>query len=192
MTQQVVVYPSGFVGYSVGWPIARAEPNFDAQVALVRFGSVSTKEKLSIANSSVEALFKQWRNKTRKTNEADFIGDICATFANAFGTESFYEWCHMQLQSPYFTAYHRQYLNETLKFLMGESRTYGYPTWATMLKADRAGVDDLKEPYLYQDILLKIGMDNTSVQSIMRRWISQPKGIDDMLVATHLFFGDTV
>lgn len=192
MSKQVVVYPSGFVGYDVGWPIVRTEPNFDAQVALVRFASVIGKDKLVIANTGVEALFEQWRRRTRKTNEADFVGDICAAVSNAFGTESFYEWCHMQLQSPYFTAFHRQYLNETLRFIFGSPRVYGYPTWTKLLTPTRATSDDANEHFIYQDVLLPRGMAEASVQAIVRRWISQPKGIDDMLVTAHLIFGDAV
>ena len=190
MSKQVVVYPSGFVGYDVGWPIVRTEEGFDAQVAFARFASSSTKEKLVISNPVVEALFEQWRTRSRKTTQADFVGDVCAAVANAFGTMSFYEWCHMQLSNPYFTAYHRQYLNETLRFLMGEARSIGYPTWSTLLTPTRAVHEDTKERFIYRDVLLRIGMDNTSMHSIVQRWISQPKGVDDMLVTAHLLFGD--
>lgn len=191
MSKQVVVYPSGFVGYDVGWPVVRTEEAMDVQIALVRFSASSSKERLTISNPVVEALFEQWRTKSRKVSQADFVGDVCAAVANAFGTMSFYEWCHMQNSGPYFTSYHRQYLNETLKFIVnGEQRSIGYPTWNKLLVPVAATHEDSQERFLYQDLLLPYGMENLTVHRIIERWIAKPNGVDDMLVTAHLVFGD--
>lgn len=186
----VVVYPSGFVGYDVGLPRVRTEENFDAANALSRFSSVSTREKLSISNTTIEGLFKQWRTHTRRTSDPQFLSDIFAAVANAFGTTSFYEWCHMQLANPYFTADHREYLNESLHFIYGRERKYSYPTWAKILTIRHATPEDKLEPYDYQQVLVSGGMERTSVLNVMERWISQTHGVDDMLTFAHLVFGD--
>lgn len=188
--KQVVVYPSGFVGYDVGFPVVRTEASFSANQALVRFQNATTREKQVIFNKNVEGLFEQWRVRARNTNDVAFISDITAAVANAFGTTSFYEWCHMQLTSPYFTSAHRQYLNETLAFLDGEPRAYSYATWGKMLSLQRATPADATEPYNYQQVMLAWGMDNTSVMQVMQRWLRRPGGIEDMLAFAHIVFGD--
>lgn len=191
MNKTVVIYPSGFVGYNVGWPAVKTAKDFSPQAALARFGNDTSSNKLVIVNPVLEALFTQWRTRTRKTNDADFCGDIIAAVGNAFGTDSFYEWCHMQMLNPYFTAYHRQYLNETLEFIFNaKPRSTGYPTWIKLLVPTLAHFEDSKEHFKYQDIMLKFGMDKTGVRSVIQTWISKPKGIDDMLVTACLLFGE--
>lgn len=194
MSKQVVVYSSGFIGYDVGWPIVRDEETFDASVALARFSSSSTKEKLVIANPILVELFKQWRTRTRTTTQADFISDVICAVANAFGTTSFYEWCYMQTMNPYFTAYHRQYLNETLGFVfLGERRTISYPTWSTLLTPTIATREDAKERFLYQDILIGTGHvsdgDSAPITEVIQKWMRCPGGVDDMLVTATMLFG---
>ena len=188
--KQVVVYPSGFVGYDVGFPVVRTEATFSANQALVRFQNATTREKQVIFNHIVEGLFAQWRVRARDPRDVKFISDVCAAVANAFGTNSFYEWCHMQMSSPYFTSAHRQYLNETLAFIDGQQRSYSYATWGKMLSLTRATPEDAREPYNYQQVMLTWGMDNTSVMSVLERWLRRPGGLEDMLAFSHIVFGD--
>lgn len=193
MSKQVVVYPSGFIGYDVGWPVVRSEDNMDAQIALVRFSSSANKDRLTISNPIIEALFEQWRTRSRNTRQADFVSDICAAAANAFGTMSFYEWCYMQQNSPYFTSYHRQFLNETIAFATnGEERTIGYPTWTTLLKTTLATHEDAKERYKFQDYLIPYGVENLGMHFVIEQWLRKRNGIDDLLTTAHLIFGNAL
>lgn len=190
--KQVVVYPTGFAGYDVGWPVIRTTPEVTAAQALARYGNTSTREKVVISNPQIELLYKQWRTKARRTSDAEFLSDIFAAVANAFGTNSFYEWCHLQLSNPYFTADHRQYLNETLYFLDGVPRSYSFATWAKMLTIRRATPEDAQEPYDYQEVMLRWGpLDSTSsILEVMERWVNRPNGVEDMLTFAHMVFGE--
>lgn len=190
MSKTVVVYPSGFVGYDVGIPIVRNESNVDASNALARFASVSLKDKLVIANRDIEALYQQLRVKARTTRQADFIGDVAAACANAFGCDTFYEWCHMQLENPYFTTDHREYLNDAILFLTKGERTFSHATWASLLQRRRATTAD-RSVVLNHGYIANSGKPDNMIE-IVRKWFEQPGGAEDMLRTLHLIFGEIV
>lgn len=195
--KQVVTYPHGFVAYNVGWPIVQTSPDMDAKLAAVRFSSVaSPKEKSVISNPIIERLFEEWRTRTRKSTDVAFIEDVINAAIHAFGTLNMYEWCFMQTVSPYFTANHRQFLNETFTFIETGKRKFSHPTWMRLLRLELADPEDAKVYYAYQDffrvkdpVLLKPPMD---IFALIERWMAQPGGFDDMLQTLHVLFGESV
>lgn len=190
MSKTVVVYPSGFVGYDIGLPIVRNESNIDASNALVRFASVSLKDKLVVANRDIETLYQQMRVKARSPRQADFIGDVAAACANAFGCDTFYEWCHMQLESPYFTADHREYLNDAILFLTTGNRNYTHATWASLLQRRRATLTD-RNVALNHAVLVRYGKPDNTI-NVVSKWFQHPGGVEDLLRTLHLIFGEII
>lgn len=186
--KSVVVYPTGFIGYDVGFPVVRNEANVDAANALVRFASVSTKDKLVMANNTIEGLYTQWHKRTRKVGDADYLSDVYAACMNAFGTNSFYEWAYMQLENPYFTASHREFLNDMFSFILTGKRTYSYSAWAVALERRRADSEDKKTPYNYRDLI--ISGTPLTVTDAVTRWSAHDGGVEDMITSLHLVFGD--
>lgn len=193
--KQVVAYPRGFVAYSVGWPVRQINADLDAKLAAVRFSKVAApKEKTVLSNAIIEKLFEEWRSMGRKSTDVDFVEDVISAALQAFGTVDMYEWCYMQTLSPYFTANHRQYLNETFEFIETGKRKFSHPTWLRLLRLELADPMDAKVYYTYQDffrikdaVLVKPPMD---VYTFVERWLSQPGGFDDMLQTLHVLFGD--
>lgn len=194
---QVIAYPSGFVAYSVGWPVQHYNADLETKLAAVRFSKVAAaKEKSVISNPIIEMLFKQWREMGRKPTQVDFLEDVCSAALQAFGTTNVYEWFHMQVQNPYFTANHREFLNETLRFIETGQRRFSHATWAKILRFQMATPQDAQTEYIYQDFfrtnartsaLLKPASD---IYSFIARWLAQPGGFDDMLKTLHIIFGD--
>lgn len=195
--KQVVTYPNGFVAYSVGWPIVHTTADFDDKLAAVRFSKVAApKDKSVISNPIIERLFEEWRAFGRKSTDATFIEDVMSAALQAFGTSNMYEWCHMQTLSPYFTANHRQFLNETFDFIETGKRRFSHPTWMQQLRLELASPEDAKVYFAYQEFfrvrdaaLLK---PPTDAFSFITRWLSKPGGVDDLLQSLHVLFGETV
>lgn len=187
MSKQVVIYPSGFIGYDVGWPLVKEQDSAEGTLQL--FGA--TKSKVSISNRAIEILFHEWNTKTRKFSDARFLSDVLSACCNAFGTQSFYEWLHIQEQNPYFTSYHRQFLNETLDVIFkGQRRPTLLPTWATVLKPSEATPQDKNILVNDEMYLNQVGKEDMLVLNVVQQWTQSPGGWADLLYSMHLIFGD--
>ena len=191
----VVAYPNGFVGYSVGWPIRQYSADMEEKLAAMRFSKVTApKEKSVISNPIVENLFSQWRSMSRRGTDVDFVSDVIAAAAQAFGTTDIYEWCFMQTKSPYFTADHRQFLNDTFEFIETGRRKFSHATWNKVLRVRMVNPQDALQPYNYQEFF-RISSPlqykpSSHIYTLIERWLAQPGGFDDMLQTLHILFGE--
>lgn len=187
---QVVVYPSGFIGYDVGWPVVKSQEETDVKNLLAR-STLNVKNTEWICNRSIEILFHEWNTKSRKLSDARFLSDLLSAACNAFGTTSFYEWVHIQDKNPYLTSYHRQFLNETMDLIFkGQVRPSLLPNWSGLLKPVEASSVDRKVVLKDDYYLSLVGKEQMTVLEVVQKWSSAPSGLTDMLYSLHLIFGD--
>lgn len=188
--KKVVVYPRGFAGYSVGWPIVRVESDVSVQNVAARYANVSARERVSVSAGNVEALYKAFMTQQRTPKSLDFIEDLYVIAVNAFGTASFYDWLHMQTQNPYFTSDHRDFLNETLEFIFGRERLVSMGSWRMVVQLHMNETGPVTNDYRYQQFFLGRPPEEQAVTSVVRRWIARPGGAQDLLATLHILFGD--
>ena len=135
----IVAYPSGFVGYDVGWPVQRSTVNLDRKIAALRVSSISqARDKLSIHNLSINTLFKRYQEDKNLLRSPEFLTDLMGAAANAFGTPNFYTWCYAQEKSQYFCAAQRDFMNETFRFIMTGERRVALSRWPALLSLQLA------------------------------------------------------
>ncbi len=191
----VVAYPNGFVGYSVGWPVRQYTADVEDKLAAMRFSKVTTpKEKSVISNPIIEQLFGEWRSMERRATDAGFLCDVISAAVQAFGTTDMYEWCYMQTKSPYFTADHRQFLNDTFEFIETGRRKFSHATWMKVLRIRVINPQDAVQAYDFEKFFRVSAplqhKPSSHIYTMIERWLAQPGGFDDMLQTLHILFGE--
>lgn len=191
----VVAYPNGFVGYSVGWPVRQYSADVEDKLATLRFSKVTApREKSVISNPIIEQLFSDWRSQHRRASDVDFLSDVVSAAVQAFGTTDLYEWCFMQTKSPYFTADHRQFLNDTFDYIETGRRKFSHATWMKVLRVRLINPQDALQPYNYQEFFRVSGplhhRPSSSIYTLIERWLAQPGGFDDLIQTLHILFGE--
>lgn len=188
--KKVIVYPRGFAAYSVGWPIVRVDSDLSAQAVAARYANTSARERVSVSAGNVENLYKEFMTQARKVTNIDMVEDIYAVAVNAFGTDNFYDWLHMQTQNPYFTADHRDFLNETLEFIFGKERLISMGSWRQLIELHMNQTGPVIQGYRYQQFFNSSGKEEVGITAIIRKWMSRPGGPQDLLATLHILFGD--
>lgn len=184
----VVAYPSGFVGYDVGWPVQRESATMDRKIAALRVSAISqARDKLSIVNLSIETLFGRYLEDKNLLRSPEFICDLTAVAANAFGTDNFYNWCYAQEKSQYFCATQREFMNDLFLFIQKGERRVALQRWPALLSMRLATPEDARTPYHIREFFKS--HPNVSVVSVITTWLSQPFGAEDMLYTLRILFG---
>lgn len=194
--KQVVVYPRGFLGYDIGLPVQKQSTDITRVMADIRYNKVNvSRDRAVISNEEIEKLFKQHRLGDRSMASMAFREKILLAAGTAFGTTSFFDWCKLQQDSPYFTDMHRRFLNDTFKFIATGERSMNTSTWNQIIAVRPETPEDRKTTYLYQDffkihlgaLMARPAFINQTVVS----WVSQPGGFEDMLATLNILFGKT-
>ena len=193
----IIIYGRGFLGYDNG--LARKEDqNFDIkkQTALVRFQKPSSKQKgFGVFNEAVDKLYLQLTRQERDLTSFPYRRAVLIEALRAFGTYSFKDWCKLQTTSFYFTENHRRFLEDTLNFIRTGERSYGLRPWEFTLNQENATYQSKKVIFDYDAYFDSFkesnGSSDFSTASTIQRWVSQPRGFEDMIVTLHLIFGKT-
>lgn len=194
--KQVVVYPRGFLGYDIGLPVQKQSTDITRVMADIRYNKVNvSRDRTVISNEEIEKLFKQHRLGDRSMASMAFREKILLAAGTAFGITSFFDWCKLQQDSPYFTDMHRRFLNDTFKFIATGERSMNTSTWNQIIAVRPETPEDRKTTYLYQDffkihlgaLMARPAFINQTVVS----WVSQPGGFEDMLATLNILFGKT-
>lgn len=188
MSSIAVIYPSGFMGYDVGWQAQKEVATFDQKVAALRTASISTpRDRILVVNLSIETLHKRYRQDRNLVRDVDFISDLLGAAANAFGTTNFYNWCYGQTKTPYFTANHREFLNDTFRFIMTGKRRFMMPSWNSMLKIRLATPEDDRTEYEFREFFK--AHQKTMVVDVLATWLTHPFGVEDLLTTLQMMLG---
>lgn len=191
----IVIYPRGFLGYDIGLPVVRVENGIKDILDSVYYNkSLVNKDRTVISNSEIENLFKTLLQNTWGSNSFEFRERVLKAALGAFGTKSFFDWCQLQEESPYFTDLHRRFLNDTFGFIKTGKRSMAVNTWASIIRprpianVDRVVVYDYKDYFrMTQGSLLRRSF---SLSETVVSWTSQPGGVEDMVATLHILFGD--
>lgn len=192
---EVVVYPRGFMGFNIGLPMQNKAVDLAKIMDSIRLNTPLSKAgKPSISNSQVETNWKSILSGDRYVRSFGFQEQIINTALNAFGTDSFLNWCNLQNSNPYFTDMHKRFMNDTFNFLNRGQRAINIQQWMSIISVRQPNKTDANTPYNY------IGFFGLSERLEYRRseklvaaiqdWVSKPNGYTDLAGALHILFGE--
>lgn len=190
----IVIYPRGFLGYSIGLPIQEPEMSMSKLMAHIRNNNPNIgNTKPTISNTELEQLFHKSYYGFPLFSNIENREKVLKNVLEAFGTRSFYDWCQIQQESPYFTDLHKNFLNDTFRFIKTGERSMSVSSWYRIVVPRNANIADKKAEYKIRDFfdLDKGALMRRShlVSDIVASWTSQYGGFEDMLTSATIFFG---
>lgn len=192
---QAVVYPRGFLGFDIGLPVQDRTKDINNLLEAVRLNKpINDKSDFVISNKDIESLWTQYKTGDRFIASFGFREQILKTAIEAFGTDSFYDFCKIQTQSPYFTDMHKRFLNDTFNFILTGRRTLNIFSWMKLIEFKIPQSSEEQVEYNIGEFFnlnkpLTFRRD-PSILNAIQCWVSNANGFDDMLGTLHIFFGD--
>lgn len=195
MIKSVVVYPRGFFSYDIGLPVQRETTDIKKLMASVRFNRAQvSRDRTVISNEEIETLFTKSYKGEAGVRTMEFRKRILKAALGAFGTKSFYEWCELQMDNPYFSNMHKRFLNDTFRFIQTGEREINIMNWDRLVTAKKADAMDQKTPFEFKEYFK---MDQVAlfrrpftVSGTIQSWVSQPGGFEDMVRSLRIIFCD--
>ena len=194
ISTQVVIYPRGFLGYNIGLPIQREETDLTKLMNNIRYNRPSLdRGKTVIANTDIESLAELYRGGDRSIRSMEFREKVLVAAMQCFGTQSFYDWCKLQQESPYFTDLHKRFLNDTLGFIASGERRMDTRAWKNIITVRVPNPNDDRVVYEMDDYFkMKLPAAVRRPFDVARTiadWTSQPGGFEDMIATLRIIFG---
>lgn len=182
------LYPSGFLGNG---ETGHLQPiNIQAIKRHLFDHAPLGALEASIVNRDVESLWDDvvFGDATYKTFE--FREKIIKVALRAFGTRSIFEWISAQSDSGQCTEYNRRWIDETLQFVLeGRARSFAYSAWFTMFACGSAEDVSPVTPTVRRHFGTD-GFRDISINDFIVLWVSQPRGVDDLIESLHILFGN--
>ena len=193
--EQLQLYPRGFFGTSFAYAPPLPDDAGDAAQKAQSLNPLdftaqlldNGKATLPI-NRGVEKLYALKVNNTPQAMSFDFVVNIMKAALGAFGTVNFAQWVLAQEISPYVTYAHSECLVDTIRFLSAKERNLLLEMWPAMM-SDKANPGAYDVAKVHQE-LKDSKMSSMSMEEVIRRWVSRPNGIWDLLTSMHIFFGN--
>lgn len=191
----VVVYPRGFFSFDIGLPIQRETTDIKKLMNSVRFNNnYVPRDRTVISNDEIEMLYTKSYKNEAGVKTMEFRERVLKAALTAFGTQSFFEWCELQLTNPYFSAMHKRFLNDTFKFIQTGERDMNLNSWDKLVSVKRADPQDERVNFLFREYFK---MDQVAlfrrpftVSGTVQSWVSQPGGFEDIVRSLRIIFCD--
>jgi hypothetical protein len=193
------IYPRGFLGKPLEAQLKAKPRSIASQLSSIAVKvNLFTPQVNSVdANPLVETLYGKWINRAPETTSFEFRKQVFIAALDAFGTDSFFHWYGAQMYSPSYGDMHRRFLEDTLLFLQEGRRTMSLETWAALVTIQDSGerVADLSD-CAKEFFGVKVPdaqyrqPQNREIPEIIQRWVSHPRGFDDLVGSIHLLFGN--
>jgi len=187
------IYPRGFLGAQLE-PILERKPRPSGRLQYDVSLFDTNDDKVIIANLKVESAYQSLGRNDLNARKFDFKEQAMLDFMLAFGTTNFAEWYTAQFQSPSFGETHRDFLDDTLHYLMTGNRRMAVQNWNVILDEDERRVSStaLSEKavtYFGRRNLTEVAQLNLSIDEVVQQWMHQSGGFSDMLTTGHILFG---
>jgi len=195
------IYPRGFVGSPIGVRVQKNPSTVESRFKQLSHNLNLFKPSVNSIdpNPAVKELYKQYTTGRKATSAFEYKKRLYMVALYAFGTQNFLEWFKQQMTSPVVGVTHREFLDDTLKFIQtGKPRRMRLETWDSLLQMQDRGVgnEPLSEEaqtffnYNGKQMWTK-ELTNTDLIDVLCLWLSQPNGLYDLIGTLHLLFGDT-
>ena len=120
----------------------------------------------------------------------EFREKILRVAIPAFGTDTIYEWVVAQAQSDMHTEYQQRWIEETLQYVfLGKPREYSYNVWFSMITSGHGDKTKLMSRIVNDTVGRNGAFHQCTILEFINRWVSQPRGVDDLISSLHVLFG---
>lgn len=143
----------------------------------------------AIRDAEVFDLFQEYTVFPTRAPYWEFRRKVITAAQRLFGGN--YNWFLLQDNNASRSDYNYEFLLDTVRFIATGQRRMSIHTWPMLVSDEPAAglalVNNRKDiARLFQQLYL-----NTSAEGMIQKWMSQPKGFDDMMFTLHLLFGKT-
>lgn len=206
MTNTVVLYPRGFLGFDIG--LAARDPNtsLDQILSAIKFNRPVPKQGVIASNHDVDDLWRDYTTNTKYVTQAQFRDKILIAALRAFGTDDFREWCAIQERSPFFTDMHRRFLNDTFSFIVHGVRSMNVMSWQNLVEYQEATHKDREVRLDYKDMFCEpdlsgraaspVSYDGVAslkplpaLSNVIHFWVAKEGGFEDLIASLYILFG---
>jgi len=191
------LYPRGFLGVMLEGRIEKKTEMHETGLGWRFANAVILRNQNEIDHShpEVERLYAQHINRAPNSTSFEFKRSVLKTALSAFGTPMFDFWYRMQFKSPAAGQLHREFLEDTLRFISEGRRNVSLETWASLLTGEeqRQGGEQISQ---YAEEFFGITSSgihrhpmNRQFTEVIQSWCAKPNGLEDLLCTMHLLFG---
>lgn len=198
MSEELKIYPSGFLGSSL---VPQTAP-VDVTITAKQLFNKGLNPKISryTANQEVVSLWDDANSGTPAYHTFDFKMAVVSAALRAFGTTLLIDWIGMQAASPYYSRNHRDWIDETLAFVYdGRRRRLSENNWYNLLTADQDPIPSEKFSRVVKHYLLgeKLRSEplahsyrgHITVTDFIADWCACEGGSKDLLGQLNNLFG---
>lgn len=200
----IIAYPRGFLGIGTGTNESRqSATDYSRLVNAVKLNKQITAPKSSyLPHPGVKALWLSYMEGAGTINNMVFRERVLMTALQVFQSDvpgSFYHWCKLQEKSPFFTANHRRFLNDTFRFIESGKRGIQLLTWVSIVKCDPYEPSSGAVAYNIDEFFgsqnanpdgTVSGSKSNLLADNLCRWTQRLDGFNDLLGTMNILFGE--
>lgn len=190
-TQKLAILQSGFLAYDSQALIKSKEYTASDIVNAAVVGDVIPKQSGSFFyHPGAQNIFDEFTTNPKIYRDFGFRERVLKLAKEVFGVENgFSSWFKQQENSRYLTNLHREFLNDTIRYLDSGVRQVGIESWYGLIKSSS-----------YQDQNKKVKLDmsryfnpqntNHNVVSDIQNWVMKDDGFKDLIYFLGIVFGE--
>lgn len=191
MPNQFRLYPRGFLGDYNNKPVAHMYDASAAIMLVLRNADTAPHryKMLGLPNQVLDTLYQDLLSIPCYMERFAWREELLRAALKAFGTDSLSEWVKAQSSSPYCGKYHKNFINDCLRFANGDSRLQAISSWNNLISDEdlEAGgrLPTSEEGYMFNGKFLA----EASIADLIKSWCSQEEGYSDMVISLNILFG---
>jgi len=133
------------------------------------------------------ALFNQYTNPESGSTGWEFRRQVIEVAMRLLKSNG--NWFIKQDTNPMVQDYNYQFLQDTLRFIATGHRHIAIYSWQDLLThTPDQGLKDAHSRHDISDQFRNLALDR-SIEALIQKWLSWPKGFDDFVFSLHLMFG---
>ena len=194
----IIDYASGFRGFGGSQHITIYVPpkNPNEVVKAIRFGEeIETTTNLG-SNLAIMDLYAKFEGNVNALTDFSFRERVLVEALKAFGVKDyeannhtenlFAYWAMSQSKGLYFSAMHKRFVLDTIRFITTGIRHMEPSQWLIVLKAEPISIKDKDYPY----DLTPLEDLPSGIDSVLAKWVGHRGGFSDLLMTLNILFGE--
>jgi hypothetical protein len=141
----------------------------------------------SVRDERIRDLFQEFTTFPTRTEYWEFRRRVIAEAKRLFGGN--YNWFILQDNNAQRVDWNYKFLLDTIRFIATGRRELSIHSWPMMLSDEPpTGLQLIGGRSDVQDLFKQLALA-TSIEAMLQKWCSQPKGFDDLMYTLHMLFG---
>lgn len=194
MKDQYALYAKGFVGSrNIVHQVIMSSKN----VQTVGIDSQWQQSQFHLANKDVVQAFVAMRQFPLRSVDFEFREKAIKAILHAFGGPYLDSWFAANYLMGRMTDSRIQFLNDTVKFVLGEERTYPVDMYLTYIGmatdhtyAPKHFDKDISDLLGCNDPHFAVKNNSVKTTDFVQTWLARPGGFRDMLITAMVLWGD--